>query len=94
MAVIQDVENKLDLSDLPERLKGVLPSYAHPLFIRIKDNIEFTTTFKLVKKDLQKEAYNINKIGDRIYFLDQFSFKYIPLTNELYSDVINGKLML
>ena len=50
------------------RLVKSLPSYAVPLFLRLKDTIETTTTFKHKKVDLVKEGFNPEKIEVWITF--------------------------
>lgn len=51
-------------------------------------------TFKIQKTYLQKEGFNIYKITDPLYIFDIKSSKYIPLTQELYSDILSNKLRL
>ena len=48
----------INLKDLYSHLKNSLPSYAMPLILRIKKEIEITGTFKHKKVDLVKEGYN------------------------------------
>ena len=53
-----------------------LPHFAHPVFVRIQPNLSTTGTFKLVKGELRKQAFHIDRIGDdEIYVL-------LPRTNE------------
>ncbi|HEC40149.1 MAG TPA: long-chain-acyl-CoA synthetase, partial [bacterium] len=44
-----------------------LPKYSIPIFIRIKNELEYTGTHKLRKINLRKQGYDINNIKDRIY---------------------------
>lgn len=67
MAAIVDPEHKLDIENLAAGIKGSLPPYARPVFIRIMAALPMTGTFKLKKRDLQLEGYNITKITDPIY---------------------------
>ncbi|XP_077283249.1 long-chain fatty acid transport protein 4-like isoform X2 [Arctopsyche grandis] len=94
MAVIVDTEGKLDISDLAKNLIKVLPPFAHPMFIRIASKVSMTTTFKMIKRDLLREGFDIKLIKDKIYYLDNFSSSYIPLTEQLYDYIINGKIRL
>lgn len=43
-------------TDLVKTCEKNLPSYARPLFYRIKNNLATTSTFKHVKNDLVKEV--------------------------------------
>jgi len=49
-------------------------------------------TFKPKKQDLQDEGFNPHDIKDQLYFL--MGGQYVPLTVELYDDIINGRLRL
>jgi hypothetical protein len=49
-------------------------------------------TFKLKKQDLQVEGFNPRRIKDQLYFL--LGGQYVPLTEKLYEDIINGSLRL
>lgn len=94
MAAIVDPDNKIDLQNLVVALKKNLPAYAHPVFIRILPTMPVTTTFKMIKKDLQVEGFDINKVKDRIYFLDSSTGTYVTLTPKIYDDIVNGRIRL
>lgn len=90
MAAIVDTEGKLDLEHLGAGIRGSLPPYARPLFIRVLSELPMTATFKLKKRDLQLEGYDINKIKDAIYFL-QGNGSYSRFSAEEYATVSSGK---
>lgn len=94
MAAIVDADNKIDLQNLVVSLKKNLPAYAHPVFIRILPSMPVTTTFKMIKKDLQSEGFDVNKVKDKMYFLDPSTSTYVSLTPKLYDDIVNGKIRL
>ncbi|EFN85194.1 Long-chain fatty acid transport protein 1 [Harpegnathos saltator] len=91
MAAIYDPNNSLDLKELVEGLKKSLPTYARPLFIRVLSELSMTGTFKLKKRDLQQDAFDIKK-ANPVYFLDKNT--YVRMTDELYNDIIQGKIRL
>jgi acyl-CoA synthetase (AMP-forming)/AMP-acid ligase II len=66
-----------------------LPSYARPYFIRLRDTIDATNSFKQVKSQLQKEGFNPSEIKDPLYFLDPDQGSYVQLTPELYTQIID-----
>ncbi len=72
-------------------LKKQLPSYAVPLIIRIKKNLEVTATHKIKKGSLKEEGYDIEKISDPIYILLPRSSEYVQLTEEIYKGISEGK---
>jgi solute carrier family 27 fatty acid transporter 1/4 len=49
-------------------------------------------TFKLKKQDLQVEGFNPHHIKDQLYFL--MGGQYVPLTEKLFGDIINGRFRL
>lgn len=52
----------------------------------------FSGTYKLIKRDLQMEGFDINKINDTVYFMDKGC--YIPLSEELCKNIVSGKVRL
>ncbi|CAL7934303.1 unnamed protein product [Xylocopa violacea] len=62
MAAIYDPEHSLNIKEMAEGLKKSLPSYARPLFVRVLSELPITGTFKMKKKDLQREGFNIEKV--------------------------------
>ena len=68
-----------------------LPVYARPYFVRIRKEIDATSSFKQLKTDLQKDGFDPSKIKDKMYFLNPDTCKYIPLTKKVYDDVQSGK---
>ena len=98
MAAIVDPEHELDISNgFAAELSKKLPSYGVPVFLRLMDKIPATGTYKFVKGDLQKQAFNPDSVGkDPLYFLDSTKQPrcYTPLTRESYEDIISGKIRL
>ncbi|NLU83866.1 long-chain-acyl-CoA synthetase [Rhodococcus sp. HNM0569] len=68
---------KFDGGDLAQFLYDRLPSYAVPLFVRIVDSLEQTSTFKSVKVALRNEAYDVDD-PSRLHVLAGRSPGYEP----------------
>ncbi|MDD9934352.1 MAG: long-chain-acyl-CoA synthetase [Myxococcales bacterium] len=83
-----------DPSAFRQHVEAALPSYARPLFVRLTKAIQTTGTFKMKKNDLQADGFDPNKTSDPIYVLHPEEGEYTELTEQLYQDVINGKLRL
>ncbi|CAG9764412.1 unnamed protein product [Ceutorhynchus assimilis] len=95
MAAIVDSDNNLDLEKLASGLRSKLPGYAIPMFLRIMDSLPMTGTFKLKKVELQKEGFDYYAIKDhRLYFYNAKVAEYEGLTQEIYDDIVNGKMKL
>jgi len=94
MAAIPDPENKVDMDKLYSGLTDKLPSYGTPIFLRLVDQIDVTATFKLKKRDLQREGFNPEKVADRVFIIDNKKKSYVPLTQEQYNNIVNGNIRL
>ena len=93
MAAIS-TDRDLDLKNLYKTLTSSLPSYAQPLILRIKKEIEITGTFKHRKVELVKEGYNPKEIKEPMYFCDHQAKTYLPLDKNLYEKIYNKELKL
>ncbi|MCV7180285.1 long-chain-acyl-CoA synthetase FadD6 [Mycolicibacterium sphagni] len=71
---------------------GNLPSYAVPLFIRIVESLETTSTFKSRKVDLRKQGYGGDgeEIEDPLYVLSGKEEGYVPFYAEYPQEVAAG----
>lgn len=83
---------KIDFDALLLHLKSELPNYAIPLFFRIRENMETTTTFKYKKLDLVKDGFDPNIVQDELVWLDPALQKYVPLTLDDFSRIQEGKV--
>uniref|UniRef100_A0A2M4BG82 Very long-chain fatty acid transport protein n=1 Tax=Anopheles marajoara TaxID=58244 RepID=A0A2M4BG82_9DIPT len=93
MAAIVDPEGKVDMEQLAAGIRASLPPYARPLFIRVLSEVPMTTTFKLKKRDLQVDGYDLNKIKDPIYYL-QSNGTYRLFTAADHESIRTGKARL
>ncbi|MGB6209981.1 long-chain-acyl-CoA synthetase FadD6 [Mycobacterium sp.] len=67
-----------------------LPGYALPLFVRVVESIEHTTTFKSRKVDLREQGYGPD-IEDPLYVLAGRDEGYVPFYDEYPGEVAAGK---
>jgi len=75
---------------LAETVYSQLPVYAMPLFLRIVDSMEHTTTFKSRKVDLREQAYGPG-IEDPLYVLAGRDEGYVPFYDDYPDDIASGK---
>jgi len=92
MITIPDPNRQVDLGKFLTDVETRLPAYSRPLFVRIVDEVELTATFKLKKKDLQREGFDKSLVKDPLYIYDQNSRQYKELTEDIYRDIHDGKL--
>ncbi|KAM6450426.1 long-chain fatty acid transport protein 2-like isoform 2-T2 [Liasis olivaceus] len=95
MAAIQLKEGEsFDGKQLYAHTKNYLPNYAIPHFVRIRETLEITGTFKLCKKQLVREEFDPITIREPLFFLDNSEKSYVPLTPEIYCSITEKKLKL
>ncbi|XP_042330643.1 very long-chain acyl-CoA synthetase-like [Sceloporus undulatus] len=75
-------------------VKDYMPSYAIPHFIRLRESLEITETFKQRKAQLVKEGFDPALVSDPLYFLDDSEKCYIPMTQEIFSSITEKKRKL
>ncbi|KAG8001272.1 Very long-chain acyl-CoA synthetase [Nibea albiflora] len=76
-----------------QHVKNYLPSYARPRFIRIQDALVVTGTFKQMKVKLAEEGFNPAIIKDPLFYLED-SKGYVPMTQEIFNSIAEGKVRL
>jgi fatty-acyl-CoA synthase len=79
-----------DGNALAETVYSQLPVYALPLFLRVVDSMEHTTTFKSRKVDLREQAYGAG-IEDPLYVLAGRDEGYVPYYDGYADEVAEGK---
>ena len=92
MALIATDRGDVDLDRLNCDLETALPSYARPMFLRLRPTVEFTGTFKLKKADLKREGYDVNKIKDSLFYFNSRSKAYEALTHDVYEGIQAGQV--
>jgi len=87
-------DGALDLGALRKHLAQHLPAYARPLFLRIKDRIETTATFKHKTADLARQGYDPAASDDAIHFDDPARQAFVKLDGALYERIQAGAVRL
>ena len=87
-------EGPLDLSEFRKHLVNYLPPYARPLFLRIRNDVEVTGTFKYSKADLVRQGYDPVVTEDELYFDNAESGSFTRLDQELYERIQGGGIRL
>jgi acyl-CoA synthetase (AMP-forming)/AMP-acid ligase II len=94
-AVTLESTLKFDIDELSQFVVSSLPSYSIPIFIRIMEELEMTSSsYKIIKTTLTKEAYDLSVVKNPIHFWDSSSKKYVPFSDSLYQDLKDGKLRI
>jgi len=80
-------DDQLDLEAFRFHLINRLPDYAHPLFLRIRHEIETTATFKYMKNVFVHQGYDPAATGDVIYFNNRERRAFVPLDKDLFDRI-------
>jgi fatty-acyl-CoA synthase len=79
-----------DLTAFCDHLIERLPGYARPVFVRLRDEIDVTATFKQKKINLVKEGFDPAASDDPIYFNDPAAHAFVRLDGALYQRIRAG----
>ena len=85
-------DGALDFAGLRAHLSRRLPAYARPLFLRLKDRLDTTSTFKPQQTELKRQGFDLTVVRDPIYFDDPEQGAYVPLDAALYERIDAGKV--
>lgn len=80
-------DDELDLAAFRAHLTNRLPDYAVPLFLRIRQELDVTATFKYTKNIFQRQGYDPAATSDLIYFNNRESREFVRLDKELYDRI-------
>jgi fatty-acyl-CoA synthase len=93
MAAIVAKDN-FNLTAFHDHLARRLPDYARPVFLRTRNNIDVTATFKQKKLDLVAQGFDPNLISDPIYFNDPAAKAFVRLDAALSDRIRAGEVRL
>ena len=91
--VLQNNES-LNGLELYKHITERLPSYACPKFVRIKESIEVTGTYKHQKVSLMKEGFDPRYISDPMFYINDEEKTYSILDEEAYNNIISGNIRM
>ncbi len=80
-----------DLDSFSNYINAQLPSYSRPVFIRILPEMDTTGTFKMVKGDLRKQAYDLELVDAALFIMKPGASVYERLTTELAATIRAGE---
>lgn len=83
---------RFDGTSLAKHLRDHLPGYAVPLFVRLIDEVEQTSTFKSRKVDLREQGYDTAQVSDPLYALAGQDEGYVPFYDEYPAQVAGGEV--
>jgi fatty-acyl-CoA synthase len=88
------VKDGFDLARFHAHLLSELPDYACPLFLRVRQAIEITPSFKHIKTELLREGYDPRIVADPLFFRDLSRAAYVPLDDDLHNAIKARRLRI
>jgi fatty-acyl-CoA synthase len=88
------IDRELDLGGLRAHLAACLPSYARPVFLRIRSEVDLTGTFKYSKTELVRQGYDPDACGDNLYFDSPEADRFVPLDADVYRRIQSGEFRI
>lgn len=87
---LREGSDSLDMSAFSAYVQKNLPSYARPVFLRVQPAQEVTGTFKMVKKDLVEQGFNLSEVDDPIFVLKPGDKSYSRLDEGFLTEIQSG----
>jgi fatty-acyl-CoA synthase len=88
------VDAGFDLAAFHAHLARSLPDYARPLFLRIRGEMDVTSTFKQKKIDYVKQGFDPGATADPIFFDDPAAKGFVRIDRALHDRVRDGAVRL
>lgn len=84
------VSESFDIAAFARHVTSKLPSYARPLFLRLDDGIQVTSTFKHQKRDYMRAGFDPESVRAPLYVLTNGAYQ--KLDGDLYERIRTGAL--
>jgi fatty-acyl-CoA synthase len=91
-ALIHDNGADFDRDAFFRFVEEKLPPYARPAFIRVKQEMDLTGTFKFVKSDLKKQGFDPSLVNDPLFVRNDTLMTYEPLDDFTFQAIEMGML--
>jgi fatty-acyl-CoA synthase len=88
------VNSRFDLAEFRNYLARDLPDYARPLFLRLRSEMDVTSTFKQRKIDFVAQGFDPGATADPIYFDDPAAKAFVRIDRALHDRIRDGGVRL
>ncbi|MDD3898618.1 MAG: AMP-binding protein [Syntrophomonadaceae bacterium] len=93
MAALTFIEGEtMDWKRFLSYINRRMPEHARPIFVRICKQMDHIDSLEEVKRQLQQESFDISRVRDPIFLWHPQKEAYIPMTQDIYNDIMTGKL--
>ena len=87
-------EGQPDMVALKTHIETNLPHYARPVFLRLSQEAETTSTFKFKKTNLVKAGFDPANISEPLYYANSRTGAYEKIDAKTYEDICSGEVRL
>ena len=87
-------EGQPDMTALKAHVDDNLPLYARPVFLRLSQESETTSTFKFKKTNLVKAGFDPANISEPLYFANPASEAYELIDSDIFDQINSGDVRL
>jgi fatty-acyl-CoA synthase len=84
----------IDLDVFKAHMSSRLPSYARPLFLRLRQELDVTGTFKYAKTELVRAGFDPAASSDPLYFFNARADAFEALGQDTYQRIFAGQIRL
>ncbi|RUO44265.1 long-chain-acyl-CoA synthetase [Aliidiomarina taiwanensis] len=91
-SLVMEQGRSFDVQSFYQHIKDKLPDYAVPVFVRLRQQHETTTTFKVKKAKLKQEGFLPSCSNEPIFVLVSRQLGYQPLDEQLLADIQAGRM--
>ncbi len=88
------VAKGFDFLALRRHVESTLPSYARPVFLRLRQALEITETFKHKAQALASEGFDPEQVEDPLYVAQPGESGYVQVDAALYDRIRAGEIRL
>ncbi len=87
------VDDRFDLDAFAAFVRGKLPAYQRPRFLRLlRGDMRITGTFKHQKVDYRQEGFDPRKVEDSLFVLDGEG--YAPVDEQRFAQIESGEFLI
>ena len=94
ISLVIENPDAFDLDAFWKHVRDALPDYARPLFLRFRQNLDVTGTFKQRKVDLVGDGFDPSRVFDPLYFNDAAHQRFTPLDMALHEKIVSGAIRI
>lgn len=85
---------QFDTAGLVQYLQSQLPSYAMPVFLRVRREHEVTGTFKNRKVELKRDGFDLAAVNDPVFWYAGNEKRYKPLDPPALDAICSGDVRI